>query len=129
MKMSVVVSPSFKQVMSKLIETPMPAKVSHGVMKAAKEIEEHQGEYLEFRKELIERLAARQEDGTFHVEIVEDREMIKFKDDDAADEFNTAIDEFLNKDIDVQTKINVDVIDACVQISAKELYVLGDLLS
>ena len=65
MKMEVIVGKPFKAAFTKILETSMPMKVSRKVIKAAKEIEAHQNEYLDLRKSLIEKLAERDEEGKF----------------------------------------------------------------
>ena len=106
----------------------MPLKVSHGVMKAAKEIEKHQEEYLALRKSLIEKLAARDKDNKFLVETVDGKDMIKFKDDDSSVQFNAAVQSFLQKDAEIENKISIGIIGEYVDIAPAELYMLDGLM-
>lgn len=106
----------------------MPLKVSHCVIKAAKEIEKHQDEYLMLRKDLIEKLAARDDDGKFMVEVVDGREMVKFQDDDSAAQFDEAIRSFLEKDVKLENKMSIGVIGEYIGITPQELYLLEELM-
>ena len=123
MKLNIVVSPTFSQVVDKLVKAEVPIATAYKLKSVIKTLGEEQKKFEDLRTSLIEKYAPKNKKG----------EIIKNEDGGYAvaeknrEEFFKEIQELLNVEVEIP-KIKVSELGSKLEMSAQDLAALEGLL-
>ena len=123
MKLNIVVSPTFSQVVDKLVKAEVPIATAYKLKSVIKTLGEEQKKFEDLRTSLIEKYAPKNKKG----------EIIKNEDGGYAvaeknrEEFFREIQELLNVEVEIP-KIKISELGSKLEMSAQDLALLEGLL-